>query len=84
MTLTIFEQVRTISTDIFQVPAGQITTESSPKTLEAWDSVQHLNLVLALEQHFGVQFEPEEMDQMKTIGSISELVESKLNGPEKA
>ena len=84
MTITIFEQVVAISSDIFQVPAGRLTGESSPRTLEAWDSVQHLNLVLALEQHFGVQFEPQEMDQMKSIGSISELVESKLNGAVRA
>ena len=59
-------------------PAAQINPESSPETLESWDSVQHLNLVLGLEQEFNVQFEPEEMDRMKTIGAISDLVESKL------
>jgi acyl carrier protein len=78
MASTIFEQVRTISADLFQVPAAQIKPESSPETLETWDSVQHLNLVLGLEQQFNVQFEPEEMDRMKTIGAISDLVESKL------
>ncbi len=78
MAATIFEQVRTISADLFQVPAAQINPESSPETLESWDSVQHLNLVLGLEQEFNVQFEPEEMDRMKTIGAISDLVESKL------
>jgi acyl carrier protein len=78
MPATIFEQVRTISADIFQVPASQINPASSPETLESWDSVQHLNLVLGLEQHFNIQFDPEEMDQMKTTGAIADLVSSKL------
>ena len=85
MASTIFEQVRMMSADLFQVSPAQIKPESSPETLESWDSVQHLNLVLGLEQQFNVQFEPEEMDRMKTIGAISDLVESKLkalpNGP---
>jgi acyl carrier protein len=78
-TATIFEQVREISADLFQVPAAQITAESSPETLERWDSVQHLNLVLQLEQQFNVPFEPEEMDRMKNIGAVVDLVASKLN-----
>jgi acyl carrier protein len=78
-TLTIFEQVRDICADLFQVPAAQIAMASSPQTLERWDSVQHLNLVLQLEQQFGVPFEPEEMDRMTTIGGVVDLVASKLN-----
>jgi acyl carrier protein len=80
-TSTIFEQVRSIAADLFEVPAAQITSESSPETLESWDSVQHLNLVLGLEQHFNLQFEPEEMDRMKTIAAVVELVASKLSAP---
>ena len=79
MTSTTFEKVREACADIFQAPVGQITLTSSPQTIESWDSVQHLNLVLALEEKFGIQFEPEEMDKMNTIGEIVDLVEAKLN-----
>jgi acyl carrier protein len=78
-TATIFEQVRGIAADLFEAPAAQITPESSPETLQNWDSVQHLNLVLQLEQQFNIPFEPEEMDRMKTIGAVVELVASKLS-----
>ena len=43
----------------------------------AWDSVQHLNLMLDLEQTFGVRFEPEDVEQMQSIGLIVRLVEQK-------
>jgi len=45
--------------------------------VDTWDSVHHLNLVLALEQSFGFELSPEEMDQMKTIGQIAGIVEAK-------
>ena len=74
---TTFEQLRGIASDIFGVPAQEITESSSPETIESWDSVQHLNLVLAMEEQFGVQFDPEEMDQMKNMGEIAGLLDKK-------
>jgi acyl carrier protein len=82
LTPTIFEQVQGIASDLFGIPAGQITRESSTESIEAWDSTQHLNLVLALEETFSIQFSPEEMEQMRSIGSTVKLVENKLqNSP---
>ena len=76
-----FEQVRSIVSDLLRIPADQISTASSPESIEAWDSVQHLNLVLALEEQFSLQLSPEEIDEMKTVGDISQLVEGKLQVP---
>jgi len=74
----VFNQIRTMASDLFGVPADRISASSSPETLENWDSVQHLNLVLALEEKFGLQLSPEEVEQMKSIGDAATLVESKL------
>lgn len=78
MTLTILDQVRGVASDLFGVPVHRIVAESSPETIEAWDSTQHLNFVLALEEKFGVQLSPEEMEQMRNVGEAARLVESKL------
>ena len=75
MTASTFEQVRSVASDIFGVPADKIVAESSPETIETWDSMQHLNLVLALEEKFGVQLEPEDIEHMKNIGAVAALVE---------
>jgi acyl carrier protein len=74
----VFEQIRTMASDLFGVPVEQITAASSPQTLENWDSIQHLNLVLAVEEKFGVQLSPEEIEEMKNVGETAKLVESKL------
>jgi acyl carrier protein len=78
LTATTFEQVRGIASDLFAIPPDRITAESSPETIETWDSTQHLNFVLALEEKFGFQLSPEEMEQMRNIGEIVKLVESKM------
>jgi acyl carrier protein len=75
LTASTFEQVRSVASDIFGIPADRITAESSPETIENWDSMQHLNLVLAIEEKFGVQLDPEDIEKMKNIGAVAELVE---------
>lgn len=78
MTSTVLEQIRGIASDLFSVAPESITSESAPENLEAWDSTQHLNLVLAIEERFGLQLSPEEIDQMHSIGAIAALVEARL------
>ena len=78
MTLTILDQVRSVASDLFGVPMHRIVAESSPEMIEAWDSTQHLNFVLALEEKFGLQLSPEEVEQMRNVGEAARLVESKL------
>jgi len=73
----VLNRVREIVSDVLQVDAGAVTPDSSPENVASWDSVQHLNLVLALEDEYGLQFLPEEMDQMKTVGEIAQLVAAK-------
>lgn len=77
MTVTIAQEVRQIVSDIFNVPIDEVSETSSPNTLSNWDSLQHLNLVLALEQNFGLQLGPDEIEQLLSVGSIIEIVESK-------
>ena len=51
--------------------------ESSPETVPNWDSLQHLNLVLALEQEFQVQFTPEEIEQLLSVALVAALLDEK-------
>jgi acyl carrier protein len=64
--------------DIFAVSLESVTADSSPETIESWDSIQHLNLVLALEEKFNLQLSPEEMEQMRSVAQIVALLEAKL------
>lgn len=72
------DDVRQIAADVLQIPLQQIAPDSSPATISGWDSVQHLSLVLAVEERFRVQFGPEDFDEMKSVRQIAELVARKL------
>jgi acyl carrier protein len=68
-----------IVADVLDIPVANIGPESSPETIESWDSVNHLNLVLALEQEFQVQLEPEEIDQVNSVKQILAVLTRKLS-----
>ena len=78
MRKTIFERVRAVAADVLGVPPARIDERSSPEEFENWDSILQLNLLLALEQEFDLQFEPEEMERMTNVGRMAALVSDKL------
>jgi acyl carrier protein len=75
-----WETLRRIAGDIFGQPSESLAPASSPESIESWDSVRHLSLVLAIEEHFGVEIEPEEFEKMNSLEAISTLVDGKLAG----
>ena len=77
MNTPFLDRVRRIFSDVFQVPLEQIHPESSPDTIPNWDSLQHLNLVLALEEEFRVQFSPEEIEQLLSVELVAALLNEK-------
>lgn len=70
-------RVRQVAADVFNLPLEQVTAQSSPQTIETWESLQHLNLVLALEQEFAISIDPEEIAQIGSIGDAIMRVKDK-------
>lgn len=65
------ETVRRLASDVLDVPTARLTRESSPDTVETWDSVAHLSLILAVEQELGITFNLDELDAMTSVGAIA-------------
>ena len=74
-------QVRQIAADVFNLPLDRVTRETSSDSVANWDSVQHLNFVLALEAALGFTLEPEEIEQMRTVGAAIDVARKKLGKP---
>lgn len=77
MSKSSLDQIRSLAADVLGVDVSQLSASSSPETVDVWDSVQHLSLVLAFEQQFDIQLEPEEIEAMKTLGGIAAIVDRK-------
>ena len=56
-----------------------INENTSKENLPEWDSINHLNLVVELEDHFNIQFSPDEIESMKSIVTLQEIIQRKLN-----
>jgi acyl carrier protein len=66
-----------IAADIFECRAADLTSESTPEVVESWDSVAQLNLMMALEDEFGIELLPSDVDRMTSLGAVVELVSSR-------
>ena len=69
MNNNIGDRIKNVMSAVFEIPTGEIDDESSPDTIESWDSLKHMNLVVALEEEFNVEF---------TDNNIIELINMKL------
>lgn len=72
------ESVFNIIAQVMNVPVESLSEESSPESIEAWDSLKHMSLILTLEEEYGIQFSDEEIVTMLNVGLILEALTNKL------
>lgn len=51
-----------------------IKADTSPDTVSMWDSLNHLNLVMALETEFGIALTPEQVFDMRNVGVMQTIL----------
>ena len=59
---------------VFGVPLSAVTEASGATTIESWDSMTQLHLIVALEAELGISFEPEQAVELTTVGAIARAV----------
>lgn len=77
---TLLLEVRQIAADLLKRSVADVPADATRDTLPGWDSLVHVNIVLAVEQQFDVQFQPEEILEMLSIELIAMLIEEKQAG----
>lgn len=75
LTKTLTDRVREVVADTLQIPEDQVREDSTADSLPSWDSLNHLNIMLAIEQHFEITLPPEEMERMTAIKTIAAVIE---------
>jgi acyl carrier protein len=81
---TIMQDLTPIFADVLDQPDLQLLPESNASTLDGWDSLAHINLVVAIEQNYGIHFTTRELEGLKDVGAMADLVERKTKINEKA
>jgi len=73
-------KLKNIMAVVFDVDESIITEESSTDNVESWDSLRHINLVVALEQEFGVVFPDEEISFLTSFSLLQVAISEYLQG----
>ena len=73
------EILNTVFRQVFDDDSLVVTRATSAKDIEEWDSLSHLNLVMAVEQRFGIKIALGELRSLKNVGEMSDLIAKKLS-----
>ena len=76
---TVQDRINNVMSAVFEIPIGQINEDSSPDTIESWDSLKHMNLVSALEEEFDISFTDFEILEMMNFPLIKLIISEKIS-----
>ena len=71
-------QVREVMAGVLDVEAGDIGDGFRRDDASAWDSMNHLRLITALEEAFGIRFTMKEVGEMESFGDVRQRVAERL------
>jgi acyl carrier protein len=81
---SLLEELTTVFREVFGDAGLTLSAATSAADVEGWDSLMHLNLIIALEQRFAVTFSTAEISQLKedgqNVGHLLALLSAKQRG----
>jgi len=74
----IAEKVRKILASVLKHEKFEMKDELQATEVEGWDSLSHITIISEIEETFGIKFKLKELNKLKNIGSLIDIVQSKL------
>lgn len=71
-----FEAVQALITELFQLPPAEVTPETQFGDFPAWDSMGHMDLIMALESQFNVPVSAETISELTSVSAILQQLEA--------
>ena len=75
----IYERLNKVFQDIFDDESITVNENTTSNDIEDWDSLEHINLVVAVEQEFGMKFNMNEVTTMKNVGEMVDIILSRIS-----
>jgi acyl carrier protein len=72
------DKVKKIIASVFNLEFGSIQDNASPDSISNWDSLNHMNLVVSLEEEFNIRFTDEEISEMLNLDLIVFTIKQKF------
>ena len=70
----IYEKLNEVFQDVFDDDSITVNAETTADDIEDWDSLEHINLVSAVEKEFGVKFTMAQVVGMKNVGEMVDVI----------
>ncbi len=70
-------KLEALFSNLLQEPIESINEETSPRSTRSWDSLKHLELVIAIEGAYSVQFSMPEIVGLNSLGNIRQMLKLK-------
>ena len=77
MAQNINERLNTVFRDVFDDPSICVTRETTANDIDGWDSLEHITLISAVEDEFGIRFTMGQVSTMKNVGEMMDIIASK-------
>ena len=75
----ILNTITGIMRDVFDEDDLEVSEETSAEDVEEWDSLSHVRLIVAVERKFGFKFKNSEIESLKNVGDLVNMVETKAS-----
>ncbi|NBU81560.1 MAG: acyl carrier protein [Flavobacteriaceae bacterium] len=73
------DQIKKIMSIVFEVDVNSIEDDSTPGTIENWDSIRHMNLIVSIEEEFNLRFTDDEITDLLSFKLVESIVSKKIN-----
>jgi len=75
---TILQKIQMIFRDVFDDDKLVISRQTNSSQIDEWDSLNHINLTVAIEKEFNIRFALDELQPLKDVGEMIDLLQKKL------
>lgn len=79
----ILTEVNRIMCGVFNNSSIKLKYQTTAAEVEGWDSLNHIELVVAVEKHFKIRFNFAELQKFKNVGEMCDNIATKLASPGK-
>ena len=71
---TIISRLNEVFRDVFDDDSISVNENTTSADIEDWDSIEHINLIGAVEREFGMRFKMREVSGMKNVGEMIDII----------
>ena len=74
----VLDKLNEIFRDVFDDDSIEVCDSTTSADIEGWDSLEHINLIAAVEQEFGMKFTMGQVVTMKNVGEMADIIMSQI------